>query len=452
MRLLAAAAVLTCASTASAAVPDQFGFGSRSTAMGGAVTADAKDFSAGYYNPAGVVEAPDVEVSFGYMYNMQALRVGELDNEVEDVHGVVLGLVAPGELFGVPFAFSVGTHLPDDGLSHVQARRQGVPRWELYDARAQLLYIEACLAVRPLPWLEIGGGIGYLTATSVHFGIRGRADLLSPFDSQLEHEVDGDLTAVRYPQAGLRLVLEDWGAFGVTYRGESNLDLEVDALLEGVVDFAGIEVPLLYQLEASTISSFTPHQIAAGISFQRVEDLSLNFDLTWMHWSNYASPVARLFARLEAEPPPGTPVELPDEPLPTIPIPPEFSDTFVPRAGVEYRGVRFGSERELDGKKVALVEIPLRAGYWYEKSPVPDQGGETNLIDTDRHTWTLGAAVGLNKPFDDVLDGSLRLHMHGLFSWLPERSVQKSSAADFIGDYRVGGIIAGGGANLEASF
>jgi long-chain fatty acid transport protein len=457
MRRLALLTALTalCASfagAAAAAVPDQFGFGSRSTALGGAVTADARDFSAGYYNPAGIVEAPDVELSVGYMYNLQALAVDDLDNGVEDVHGVVVGLIAPGELFGVPFAFSVGAHLPDDGLSHVQARRQGVPRWELYDARTQLIYIEACLAVRPLPWLEVGGGIGYLTATSVHFGIRGRADLLSPYDSQLEHEVDGDLTAVRYPQAGLRLLWDGWGALGVTYRGESNLDLEVDALLQGVVDFAGIEVPLLYELEAATISSFTPHQLAVGLSFQRVADLSLNFDLTWMHWSAYASPVAELFARLQAEPPPGTPVELPDSPLPTVPIPPELEDRFVPRFGVEYRGVRFGAERELDGNDVALVELPLRLGYWYEASPVPDQGGETNLIDADRHTWTAGLGLGLNRPFGDVLDGSLRLHVHGLFSWLPERTVEKTSAADFVGDYRADGMIVGVGSNVEASF
>lgn len=432
--------VLTVAGTARAGVPDQYGFGSRSAGMAGAVTADAKDFSAGFYNPAGIVEAPGIELSLGYMYNVQNLRVGGLDNEVDDVHGIVFGLVAPGSILGVPFAFSVGVHLPDNGLSYINARRQGVPRWELYDTRTQLLYLEACLAVRPWSWLEVGGGIGYLTATRGAFGIRGRADIISPYDSQLEHEVDADLTAVRYPQAGIRLLLEGWGALGVTYRGQSNLDLNITAVLDGVVDFAGIEVPLLYELEARTFAGFTPQQVAMGITFTRFEDLSLNFDLTWVNWAAYESPTAELFARLEAEPPPGTPVELPDEPLPTEILPPDFSDRFVPRAGVEYRGARFSS-----------VEVPVRVGYAFEASPVPDQPAVQNLIDADRHTVTVGLGLLLKEPFGDVL-GAISLDAHGMFSVLPERVFLKDNAADFIGDYRANGNIFGGGGDLKVTF
>lgn len=439
------AAVLTglsaaFAGVAHAGVPDQYGFGSRSAGMAGAVTADAKDFSAGFYNPAGIVEAPGIELSLGYLYNVQNLRVGGLDNEVDDVHGIVFGLVAPGSILGIPFAFSVGVHLPDNGLSYINARRQGVPRWELYDTRTQLLYLEACLAVRPWSWLEVGGGIGYLTATRGAFGIRGRADIISPYDSQLEHEVDADLTAVRYPQAGIRLLLDGWGALGVTYRGQSNLDLNITAVLDGIVDFAGIEVPLLYELEARTFAGFTPQQVAMGLSFTRLEDLSLNFDLTWVNWASYKSPTAELFARLQADPPPGTPVELPDEPLPTEIIPPDFSDRFVPRAGIEYRGARFST-----------VELPVRVGYAFEASPVPDQPAVSNLIDADRHTVTVGLGLLLKEPFGDVL-GAISLDAHGLFSVLPERVFLKDSAADFIGDYRANGNIFGGGGDLKVTF
>ncbi len=425
---------------AQAVVPDQYGFGSRSAAMAGAVTADAKDFSAGYYNPAGIAEAPGVQLSLGYLYNVQNLLVGGQDTGVDDVHGVVIGLVAPGTVLGIPFAFSVGVHLPDDGLSYINARRQGVPRWELYDMRTQLIYLEACLAVRPWPWVEIGGGIGYLTATRGAFGIRGRADIISPYDSQLEHQVDADLTAVRYPQAGIRFLWEGWGALGVTYRGASNLDLDISALLDGIVDFAGIEVPLLYALEARTFAGFTPQQVAVGLSLSRVRDLSLNVDVTWVDWSAYKSPTAEILARLSADPPPGTPVELPDEPLPTEIIAPEFEDRFVPRVGVEYRGAKIGP-----------VEIPLRVGYVFEASPVPDQPGVTNLIDADRHTLTVGLGVDIVEPFGDLI-GALGVDAHGLFSFFPERTYLKDNAADFIGDFRASGTIFGGGGTVEVTF
>ncbi len=446
-------AALSWAPSARASVPDSYGFGSRSAAMAGAVSADADDFSSGYYNPAGAVEAPGIEVAVGYMYNLQNLRVNGRDNQVDDVHGVVGGLVAPGRIAGVPFAFTIGVHLPDDGLSFINARRQGVPRWELYDTRAQLLYLEAALALRPLDWLEIGGGIAYLSATRGAFGIRGRADIISPFESNLQHEVDADLTAVRFPQFGLRLLWDGWGAFGVTYRGQSNLDLSIDALLEGIVEFAGIDVPLLYELEARTIAAFTPQQLAFGLSFQRIDDLHLNVDVTWVNWSAYESPTASIRARLEVEPPPGTPVSLPDEPLPQLKLPPDFSDRLVPRIGVEYRGASLGGLRDMgDGRDDApLFELPLRAGYVYEASPVPDQTGITNLIDCDRHTLTVGLGLALNG-VSEIMPGTIALDGHAAFSLMPERVTIKDNPADFVGDYTAEGNIFGGGATLKAVF
>jgi len=445
------AALLGAAGPALASVPDHYGFSSRSAAMAGAVTGDAADFSAGYYNPAGLAEAPGVELSVGYMHHVQRLQVNGLDNDVDDVHGLQAGVVAPGVLFGLPFAFAVGVHLPDDGLSFIKARRQGVPRWELYDARSQLLYLEVGLAVRPFDWLEVGGGLAYLSATRGSFAIRGRADILSPFDSELEHEVDADLTAVRFPQAGLRLLLEDWGALGVTYRGESSLDLQLDADLRGVVEFAGIDVPLLYLLEAHTVAAFTPHQVAIGLSFQRIDDLHLNVDLTWMNWSGYISPTAKLKALLEVEPPEGIPVELPDEPAPTRIVPPDFEDRFVPRVGVEYVAGAFGSPRGVHGEDRALVQLPVRLGYVYEPTPVPDQVGVTNLIDADRHTLTVGAGVTLNRLIDE-LPGAVHFDVHGAFSLLPERIMPKDNPADFVGDYSASGSQYGGGGTVKVVF
>jgi long-chain fatty acid transport protein len=452
---LGAGALLTSAlllsATASASVPDHYGFGSRSTAMAGAVCADTIDFSAGYYNPAGMAEAPGIEIAAGYMYTAQSLLIDGQDNEVDDVRGLVAGVLAPGKLFGIPFAFGVAIHLPDDGISFIKARRQGVPRWELYDTRSQLMYLEASVAVRPFDWMELGGGIGYLSATTGDFSIRGRADIISPYESKLEHEVDADLTAVRYPQAGLRFMLEDWGAVGLTYRGESKLDLNLEAHLEGIVDFAGIDVPLIYALEARTIASFTPRQGVIGVSFQRIENLHLNVDVTWMNWSAYESPTAQIQASIEIQPPPGTPVSLPDSPAPSELIPPRFDDRFVPRIGVEYRGVGFGEERKVHGEDRSLFELPVRMGYVYEQSPVPEQSGLTNLIDTDSHTLTMGLGFELNRPSAEI-PGSVVLDAHAAFTFLPERNFDKQSAADFVGDYTASGSMFGGGATMRVLF
>lgn len=480
-------AALALAKPARAHEPDSYGFGSRSTALAGAVAGDVRDFSANYYNPAGLVAAPGLELSLGYVRIDNRLRIDGRDTATDDVHGLVGGLVAPGEILGVPFAFGIATFLPDDGLSRIKALRQEVPRWELYDTRASILFLAANLAVRPLRWLEIGGGLAFLAATRGRFAISGRADLLTPEDSQLRHEVDADLTSVRYPQAGLRVQIGDLGKLALAYRGQSKLRLALEARLQGTLDFAGIDIPLLYDLETQTVAGFLPQQVVLGASFTRVRNLTVNVDVTWVDWGAYESPTARTAALLEAQPPPGTPVRLPGALRPVDVLDPGFESRFVPRLGVEYR-LGFGAARarpnvadypqeaDLAGGasrsplptastrlsassgphghrrgSAPLVEVPLRAGYVFESSPVPPQTGITNFIDGDRHTLSLGSGVAVAPPFDE-LPRTVRLDVHAQLSLLPERTVEKTNPSDFIGSYRADGTMFGLGATLGATF
>jgi long-subunit fatty acid transport protein len=440
------------ASDAFASAPGTYGFFSRATSMGGAVAGDAPDPSACFYNPAALVSAPGLGLSVGYTYSDNRLRINGKDNNVADVHGLNGGIVAPGKIGRLPFAFGIATYMPDDGLSRIRALRQETPRWELYNDRPTILFLAAQIAIRPLPWLEIGGGVAFLAATRGRFGIRGEANVLRPFDSQLEHEVDADLTSIRYPILGARFKLGNLGFLGLTYRGETKLDLALEANLAGIVDFAGVNVPLTYALATRTIDAFQPQQVVLGFSFQAIKNLRANFDLGWVNWSAYESPTAQTTAHLDATLPPGVNIELPEDPKPINVVPPAFEDRFVPRLGLEYL-LGFGSERKVSGRdeRVKAIEIPLRVGYVYERTPVPEQIGRTNFVDTDRHTVSLGTGVVLNAP-GSILPGSLRLDAHAAISVLPERIMYKSNAADFVGDYRADGTMLTGGATLTASF
>ncbi|EYF07968.1 OmpP1/FadL family transporter [Chondromyces apiculatus] len=433
--------------------PGAYGIGSRGAAMASAVAADATDFSAGYYNPAGLVGATGLSLSLGYAYTSNDLRMNGAPSGTRDVHGLAGGLVAPGAVAGIPFAFGLSTFIPDEGLSRIKALRQETPRWELYDDRLSILFLAANLAVRPFPWLEVGGGLAFLASTRGGFQVTGRASVLSPYESKLEHEVDADLTTIRYPQLGLRVKAGDLGFVGLTYRGEAQLPLSIDANLDGVIDFAGVEVPLAYALESRTIDGFLPQQVVLGLSFQRIERLKINVDLTWVNWSAYESPVARTRAHLAVETPPGLDIDLPEDPRPTVAIPLEFRDRFVPRVGVEYVWPVAGPMRQISGEATPrrALEVPLRAGYVYERSPIPPQTGATNYVDVDRHTMSLGAGLWWNRP-GAVLQGALRLDVHGQLSVLPEQVTEKANPADFIGDFRAGGTMISAGGTLTAAF
>jgi long-chain fatty acid transport protein len=109
MRRLALACALAAtlaASRAPASPVDSFGLGSRSTAMGGAVSASVRDFSASYYNPSGLALARGTDISVGYVYVAQDLELNGHDSQVDPVHAIVGGVVARRDL-AIPFAFGL---------------------------------------------------------------------------------------------------------------------------------------------------------------------------------------------------------------------------------------------------------------------------------------------------------------------------------------------------------
>lgn len=440
LALAAGLSVVASSTVASAHEPWTYGFGSRAAAMGGAVAANVSDFSANYYNPAGLAGEDGIRIGVGYFYGENNLRLNDKDSGVKSSHGVSFGLAAAGDVFGFPIAIGIATHVPDEGLSRITALRQEVPRWELYDNRSSVLYLAANLAIRPWDFLEIGGGMSFLAATRGRFEITGAADLLHPYDSKLRHEVDVDLTSVRYPQAGVLVHLGESASLAAVYRGETKLDLQLDGRIDATLNAIGIEVPLTYELQARTVQAFLPQQLVIGGSWKAHPSVSINADLTWVNWGAYENPTAKTIAKLEAEVPPQFPVELPGELRQTELKELHFADRVVPRIGVEWFLPGFLAK---DGKPI--LKVPLRFGYVFEASPIPRQTRRTNFADADRHTVSFG--VGVEVPIIH-----LGLDVHGAVSALPESVVLKESAADLVGDYRAEGEMLNVGATLVGKF
>jgi hypothetical protein len=432
-------AALSCG-VAHANPPDTFGFGSRETAMGGAVSAETRGFAANYYNPAALARSRGLEIGVGYFRADHSLEMNGQDNGVDPVKGLNGGLVVPGQLFGIPFAFGLAVHLPDDRISRVRALRQEQPRWELYDNRNQRLFLAANLAIQPTSWLWIGGGLSFMSSTRGRLDIGGGANLFRPDDSKLRHEVDADLTAVRYPQAGIRAAIGRRIALAAVYRGEFQLTLDLSAHLFG--DISGLTTAL-YDLQTHSINNFLPQQFVLGGSWELLRNVRATFDATWINWSAYVAPVAKLDVILDIPPPPsGWPSTI--QP-PQAPAPPRIEqivmvDRVVPRMGVEWRA--------LEHKK---LEGFVRGGYEIAKSPIAPQTGLTNYVDRDRHTLALGLGVTLRRLLRE-LPGALSFDVHLQWSELVTKTTEKASAADLVGDYTAGGRILNLGATTTFAF
>src|SRR5581483_4800271 len=116
-RALPTAIVLAlCAADARANPIDAFGLGSLAIAMGGAATAAVDDTSANYYNPAALARGRDLRIDIGYRWAQPLLQFNGGDVGTNATRGVSAGLLLPGRIGAVRFAFGAAVWLPDQWL------------------------------------------------------------------------------------------------------------------------------------------------------------------------------------------------------------------------------------------------------------------------------------------------------------------------------------------------
>lgn len=447
---LAAAHVVLLASPAIAQPMDTFGLGSRSIAMGGAVTADVSDFSANYYNPAGLIRGDEIRISVGWFGVQSELQIDGFDSNVDPVTGTVMGLVVPGNIDGFRFAFGLGVHLNDQRVSRTRSLPRSRPRWEFYDNRPQRTFLATHLAIRPFDWLMIGGGIAFLSYARNELSIRGDIDVLRPdVGTRAEHEVEADLTTIRYPQIGIQIVPIPELSFGVVYRGEFALsnDLRAEVGMPGETSdtrfvVGDITIPGYFYLLSQSVNAYVPQQLSVAASWEPIPHLRISAELTWVNWSAYVSPIGRADIILAIRVPPelADTIRVPDMISGSEPVAANFQDRFVPRIGVEGLAL---TEPGLD--------VTIRGGAFYESSPVPEQNGVSNLVDADRIALSLGGGLRLTD-LRPLIDGWIAFDLHLQWSILPERTARKTSPIDPVGDWRAGGHFFAGGLTMEVAF
>jgi long-chain fatty acid transport protein len=414
--------------------------------LGGAVSADVSDFSATYYNPAGLANARGLLFTVGYFRADHFLSMNGRRSAIDPVEGVVGGAVVPGRIFGLPFAVGLGLHLPDDRLTRVRALAQDQPRWELYDNRNQRLWFGVDAALRLTPWLQLGAGVAYMASTTASLDIGGHLDLSKPNDSSLRHQVDANLAPVVSPDFGARIELSKDVALAIVYRGQFSLDLDVAAHVRAGVGLArvGDLTSLALALQADTVDAFVPQQVVFGASWRLGgSNVRAGVDLTWIDWSAYIPPVTRIATTLDAPQPQGgwpAGITPPKAPPPVVVEPIEMHDRVVPHVGIEWRAFAR-----------SVWEATVRCGYEFAKSPIGAQYGATNYVDRDRHSLSLGVGVRVRSRAS-VLPGDVRVDAHAQLSLLPTETTTKAAPADLVGDYTAGGHIWSLGASAAVAF
>ncbi len=418
---------------------DAYGLGARAPALGSAYAAVADDSAAGYYNPAGLAQSPDLRIDIGYQFARPRLLVSGAEQSLMDSRGLAVGAVLPGEILGVRLAFGATLFLPDQQVTRIRVLSFDTPRLQLYDNRAQRLYMAANLAIRIWRGLYIGGGLTFMSRSQGVVYLRGRVALSDPENSFLESSTDVNLLAVRYPQVGLLFQVTSQLALALVYRHKFLLEIEQGFHITADIGEADQEpvVPNAKLQElARSVDLFQPWQLVAGASARFFSRLLISFDLTFSRWSEQPAPAATFTLNLDI----GSLndlVKLPQQ----VPYPAAgFHDTLMPALGIEWRALdrAFGERLALD----------LRAGYRYEPSPVPEQFGESSLGDADRHIFSFGAGLELRR-LSQAWQKPLSLDIFAALAHLPERRFYKLDPRSEIGDFTVGGQVWQAGAQLR---
>ncbi len=366
-------------------------------AQGGAMIADGSEASALFYNPAGLARLK----GFNGQLALTAYYAGNAS-----FRSAATGIkesADPG-FFVMPTAFA--SYKANDwlsfGLGSYSAYGLGVTwptGWAGYaqvkKAALTSYQIQPTFAVGPFKGFSIGGGVDFLFGSvDITRGI--------PFtDGKFgEVRIAGGASSVGF-NAGVFYEPADWVRLGATFRSSIKISLN-----DGAADFT---VPKAFEQsfrdQTVKTSLKTPPMVGLGARFTPTKPLQLELDAMYIGWSSYD----KLDFTFEQK-------EL------TSSAPKNWNDAFQIRAGGQY---------EID-------KLALRAGFIFDKNPIPDRALDPLLPDADRLDFSAGAGYAL---------GPVHLDVAYMFVYFLSRSVGAENV--FPGQYKVNAHVMSLGASIK---
>ena len=389
---------LSFASSRALASPeDLFGYGAHSSAMAGTGTATSSDFEAAYTNPGLLSRITRPKLTLGLMgatFDEEVTGVG-LPGRIEDrsAHGIDIGADLPIPLGGIlknRVAGALAFYTPSDVVVRGRILYPEIPQFPLLSDRAQ------CLAIRMGIGIDIGNGIRIGGGFAALAEIVGTVVVATDASGKVGTQIDDQLVATYAPIIGASWehpvkLLGHSGTLraGAVFRGAlaARFSVSIDA-----TKLSSIAIPVF---DIAGLAQYDPLQGGLEVAWN---DAKWTFVVgaTWKHWSDYAGPL--------------------EPTLPALDVPkPDFSDTVVPRAGIE-RTFALGNG----------AAFRARGGYFFEPTPVgshlpssqtyniPTQSlvsVPTRYFDADRHVFTAGMGVSVKKPLPLDVDAYAQVHV-----------------------------------------
>ncbi len=362
---------LLCSATAMAGNVDTFGIGAKATALGGAFTAYADNPFAIYYNPAGLTQIDSFMVSAGTELLDPHLKLSNFKatdwagNKVQPYGKDILDesptLSVPHIGLAMPFptnkrlVFGIAVYVPY-GL-HIKWDNNPINNPGAYNSfESYYLRMVATPAVAYKISDKLSIGFGFSIGKSKSGSQR---RLYAPSMPSLNNRIiKGSLTDdANYSfNVGIMYKPIKQLAIGVAYRSRTKTNFK------GTVEVVGLQ-----KVDATT-SIDHPDQLQIGVRYMPSDKVSVEADVVWTHWSlidqytiHFKQPLLgktkEVFAR-------------------------NWKNTKRIKFGIEWKAAKF---------------LALRAGYYYDPSPIPDKTFDMLWPDGDKKTYSIGAGLNFGK-------------------------------------------------------
>jgi len=356
--------------------------GSRALAMGGAFVGLADDFSAIYWNPAGIAQfdkqyfgfyGTDIIPSGKYSLDLPLPTGGSLpiNAETQRIH-YFAGLAAYYYPISENLVAGLGVYVPSglgakwDGADLTLLTFGSAYEWK---SRIGLVTISPALAYKINEQVSIGATL------NINYGVfeiethAGDSELGIDI-GQYTEDMSGWGVGASF---GVLVKANEMFSFGATVKTESKISfsgntsiskLDILGLIPGTPVF-GANIPTTTEVEREVT---WPWWIAGGVAVRPTPNLILTADLQYTAWkskikileSDFKDPFWQLL--IDA-----------DRPL--------FFDNALQ--------IRFGAEYTIDN-------IALRGGYYWDPSPAPDRTMNVLLPNYDFHVVTFGLGYNVN--------------------------------------------------------
>lgn len=411
-----------------------YGFGSSTAALAGANRARSLDAYAVATNPALMSKKDGIQLTLGYLGSVDqfdkienvvvdnttlgagSVQTGKFNTDVPDVANYLIGAIFPvvhnkyrwrlGFIFQVPF----------DKIIENKTDDYYRPQFALYQTDAQRVN-----------W-SVGGSMAF---DKLSIGLTGtlyfktNTNLVSRMPTGAGQSASAN-TAITIrpaiaPTVSLNYELGEGNDLSLFYTAAK--DYRADFVVEAAIGLFTNPSPLNFNGNASLFYDPEVFSIGHAYRYSRWDFLT---SVDYEKWSPYDGSMIKLdFTTFTSS-------------LSQIRTNTKFKDIVVPRVGVTY---------DLENGQ------SLRLGYAFRPSPVPDQKGDSNFLDSDRHIIGLGHSFKFGSLFG-LVDGNFSFDSHLQAQRFVSKKVDKTGPSTTIGfpGYTIAGTVFSYGFALGTDF